>query len=111
MIQYRNVLFATDLSLDANIAFLHALDLAKKHAARLHIFHVPHSSYAYGRESSRSERFWTPAFAGVTGQRASQEAGNCDRNEFGSNQEVSECRMLKRFNLCVPHAVNATRAT
>jgi len=50
MIQYRNILFATDLSQEANIAFLHALDLAKKHAAKLHIFHVPHSSYAYWRE-------------------------------------------------------------
>lgn len=50
MIQYKNVLFATDLSQDANIAFLRALDLAKKHHAKLHIFHVPHSSYAYCRE-------------------------------------------------------------
>jgi nucleotide-binding universal stress UspA family protein len=50
MIQYKNVLFATDLSQDASIAFLHALDLARKHGAKLHIFHVPHSSYAYGRE-------------------------------------------------------------
>jgi universal stress protein A len=49
MIHYKNVLFCTDFSEDANIAFLHALDLAKKHSARLHIFHVPHSSYTYMR--------------------------------------------------------------
>ncbi len=49
MVEYRNVLFCTDFSEDADIAFLHALDLAKKHDARLHIFHVPHSSYAYCR--------------------------------------------------------------
>jgi len=49
MVEYRNILFCTDFSEDANIAFLHALDLAKKHDARLHIFHVPHSSYAYCR--------------------------------------------------------------
>jgi nucleotide-binding universal stress UspA family protein len=49
MIEYKNVLFCTDFSEDANIAFLHALDLAKKHGAKLHIFHVPHSSYAYLR--------------------------------------------------------------
>lgn len=49
MITYKNILFATDLSEDANIAFLHALDLAKKYKAKLHIFHVPHSSYAYCR--------------------------------------------------------------
>jgi universal stress protein A len=49
MIEYKNVLYCTDFSEDANIAFMHALDLAKKHAAKLHIFHVPHSSYAYMR--------------------------------------------------------------
>jgi nucleotide-binding universal stress UspA family protein len=49
MIEYKNILFCTDFSEDANIAFLHALDLAKKHGAKLHIFHVPHSSYSYMR--------------------------------------------------------------
>ena len=49
MIDYKNILFCTDFSEDAGIAFLHALDLAKKHHAKLHILHVPHSSYAYCR--------------------------------------------------------------
>ncbi len=49
MIEYKNILFCTDLSEDANIAFLHALDLAKKYSAKLHIIHVPHSSYTYCR--------------------------------------------------------------
>jgi len=49
MIAYKNILICTDFSEDANIAFLHALDLAKKYKAKLHIFHVPHSSYAYCR--------------------------------------------------------------
>jgi nucleotide-binding universal stress UspA family protein len=49
MIEYKNILFCTDFSEDANIAFGHALDLAKKHAAKLHILHIPHSSYAYMR--------------------------------------------------------------
>jgi nucleotide-binding universal stress UspA family protein len=49
MIEYKNILFCTDFSEDANIAFLHALDLAKKYNAKLHILHVPHSSYAYCR--------------------------------------------------------------
>lgn len=49
MIEYKNILFCTDFSEDANIAFLHALDLAKKHKAKLHIIHIPHSSYAYCR--------------------------------------------------------------
>ncbi len=49
MIEYKSILFCTDLSEDANIAFFHALDLAKKYSAKLHILHVPHSSYAYCR--------------------------------------------------------------
>jgi nucleotide-binding universal stress UspA family protein len=49
MIAYKNILYCTDFSEDANIAFLHALDLAIKYGAKLHILHVPHSSYAYCR--------------------------------------------------------------
>ena len=49
MIEYKNILFCTDFSEDANIAFLHALDLAKKYDAKLHILHIPHSSYSYCR--------------------------------------------------------------
>ena len=49
MIAYKNILFCTDFSEDANIAFFHALDLAKKYGAKLHILHVPHSSYTYMR--------------------------------------------------------------
>ena len=49
MVEYKNILFCTDLSEDANIAFLHALDLAKKHHGKLHIIHIPHSSYSYCR--------------------------------------------------------------
>ena len=45
--EYKNILFCTDFSEDANIAFFHALDLAKRHNARLHILHIPHSSYSY----------------------------------------------------------------
>jgi nucleotide-binding universal stress UspA family protein len=50
MIDYKSILFCTDFSEDANIAFLHALDLANKYNAKLHILHVPHSSYAYSRD-------------------------------------------------------------
>ena len=49
MVEYKNILFCTDFSEDANIAFLHALDLAKKHHGTLHILHIPHSSYTYVR--------------------------------------------------------------
>ncbi|MFC1535100.1 universal stress protein [Thermodesulfobacteriota bacterium] len=50
MIQYKNILFCTDFSEDANIAFQHALELARKYNARLHILHIPHSSYTYLRQ-------------------------------------------------------------
>ncbi len=49
MANYQNILFCTDFSADANTAFVHALDLAKKHGAKLHIMHIPHSSYSYCR--------------------------------------------------------------
>lgn len=49
MVEYKNILFCTDFSEDANIAFMHALNLAKKYGARLHILHVPHSPFTYSR--------------------------------------------------------------
>ena len=49
MIEYSNILFCTDFSEDANIAFLHALNLARKYETRLHILHVPHSPYTYAK--------------------------------------------------------------
>jgi nucleotide-binding universal stress UspA family protein len=49
MIAYKNILFCTDFSEDAHIAFLHALELARKYGAKLHILHVPHSAYQYSR--------------------------------------------------------------
>lgn len=49
MLEYRNILFCTDFSEDANIAFLHAFNLAKKYGAKLHILHVPHSPFRYSR--------------------------------------------------------------
>jgi universal stress protein A len=49
MIEYSNILFCTDFSEDANIAFLHALNLAKKYEAKLHVLHVPHSPYHYAK--------------------------------------------------------------
>lgn len=49
MIEYKNILFCTDFSEDANIAFVHALDLARRYKSRLHLLHIPHSSYSYMR--------------------------------------------------------------
>lgn len=47
MVEYKNILFCTDFSEDANIAFLHALNMAKTHRAKLYILHVPHSPFLY----------------------------------------------------------------
>jgi len=49
MIDYNNILFCTDFSEDAAIAFNHALDMAKRYDARLFILHVPHSLHTYTR--------------------------------------------------------------
>ncbi|MCE5336095.1 MAG: universal stress protein [Desulfobacteraceae bacterium] len=49
MFEYKKILFCTDFSDDANIAFLHALGLAKKYGAKLSILHVPHSPFQYAK--------------------------------------------------------------
>ncbi len=49
MVEYRNILFCTDFSEDANIAFVHALNLARKYGAKLHVLHIPHSPFTYSR--------------------------------------------------------------
>jgi len=49
MVEYKNILFCTDFSEDANIAFLHALELAKNYGQKLHILHIAHSSYCYAK--------------------------------------------------------------
>jgi nucleotide-binding universal stress UspA family protein len=40
MITYKNVLFCTDFSANAQAALPHAIDLAKKYGAALHVVHV-----------------------------------------------------------------------
>lgn len=49
MIDYNNILFCTDFSEDAAIAFNHALDMAKRYDAKLFILHVPRSLHTYTR--------------------------------------------------------------
>ena len=49
MISYSKVLFCTDFSEDAGMAFHHALDFARRYNASLHILHVLHSGYKYMR--------------------------------------------------------------
>lgn len=47
MTGYKNILFCTDYSEDAEIAFVHAVELAKRYGARLHILHVLRSTLRY----------------------------------------------------------------
>ena len=47
MVGYRNILYCTDYSEDAEIAFYHALDLAERYGAKLHVLHVLRSSLRY----------------------------------------------------------------
>ncbi|MFH1033475.1 MAG: universal stress protein [Pseudomonadota bacterium] len=44
---YKNILFCTDFSEDAEIAFVHAVDLAERYGAKLHVLHVLHSTLRY----------------------------------------------------------------
>ena len=45
--QYRNILYCTDYSEDAEIALVHAADLARRHGATLHVLHVLKSRHRY----------------------------------------------------------------
>lgn len=47
MIEYKTILFCTDFSEDADIAFVHAVDLAERYNAKLNIIHVLHSIHRY----------------------------------------------------------------
>jgi nucleotide-binding universal stress UspA family protein len=50
MLRYKNILYCTDFSEEADMAFIHALDLAQKYDARLYILHVIHSPYHLRRD-------------------------------------------------------------
>jgi nucleotide-binding universal stress UspA family protein len=50
MITYKNILYCTDFSDDADIAFTHALDLAQRHGAKLYLLHIIHSPYQIRRD-------------------------------------------------------------
>ncbi|MFZ5586506.1 MAG: universal stress protein [Thermodesulfobacteriota bacterium] len=47
MTGYHDILYCTDFSEDAEIAFIHAVDLAERYRAKLHILHVLHSTLRY----------------------------------------------------------------
>lgn len=45
--QYQHILYCTDYSEDAEIALVHAADLARRHGATLHVLHVLKSRHRY----------------------------------------------------------------
>jgi len=47
VMQYNNILYCTDYSEDAEIALVHAADLARRHGATLHVLHVLKSRHRY----------------------------------------------------------------
>jgi nucleotide-binding universal stress UspA family protein len=47
MIDYKNILYCTDFSEDAEIAFVHAVDLAERYGAVMHVLHVLPSLHRY----------------------------------------------------------------
>lgn len=49
MIEYKNILYCSDFSEEAEMAFHHAVDFCQRYGAKLHLLHVLHSSYKYMR--------------------------------------------------------------
>jgi nucleotide-binding universal stress UspA family protein len=49
MIQYSNILYCSDFSEEAEMAFHHAIDFCQRYGAKLHLLHVLHSGYKYMR--------------------------------------------------------------
>jgi nucleotide-binding universal stress UspA family protein len=49
MIAYKNILYCSDFSEEAEMAFHHAVDFCQRYGARLHLLHVLHSGYKYMR--------------------------------------------------------------
>lgn len=47
MIDYKNILYCTDYSEDADIALLHAVDFAERYGAKLHVLHILLSPHRY----------------------------------------------------------------
>lgn len=47
MIDYKNILYCTDFSEDAEIAFVHAADLSRRFEAVLHVLHIMPSHHRY----------------------------------------------------------------
>ena len=49
MVEYKSILYCSDFSEEAEMAFHHAVDFCQRYGARLHLLHVLHSGYKYMR--------------------------------------------------------------
>ena len=49
MVEYKNILYCSDFSEEAEMAFHHAVDFCQRYNAKLHLLHVLHSGYKYMR--------------------------------------------------------------
>jgi nucleotide-binding universal stress UspA family protein len=49
MIDYKSILYCSDFSEEAEMAFHHAVDFCQRYGAKLHLLHVLHSGYKYMR--------------------------------------------------------------
>jgi len=54
MISHKNILYCTDYSEDADIAFIHAVDMAKRYQAKLHILYVLDTLHRYNPVEARA---------------------------------------------------------
>jgi len=56
MIAYKNILYCTDYSEDADLAFIHAVDYAQRYHSQLHVIHVLDTIHRYQpTETSEAE--------------------------------------------------------
>lgn len=56
MIDYKNILYCTDFSEDAEIAFVHAADLARRYGAVLHVLHCLPSLHRYMPTEAKNDK-------------------------------------------------------
>ena len=47
MVAYKNILYCTDYSEDADLAFIHAVQFAQRYQSRLHVLHVLDTIHRY----------------------------------------------------------------
>ncbi len=90
MIDYKNILYCTDFSEDAEIACIHAADLAERYSAVLHVLHVLPSLHRYSPTEATKERGKSEVMEATPEliSKASQELINRYRDRLKAIKEV-----------------------